>query len=243
MTTMPVEPTVPQTVSLGSVDELRQQASRLGLTWDLRAATIAETTSSYTPYIPRIDLDGDDNLSGGITAVSFIGGLAVNMRVMVMFVPPVGAYIIGAFNPAQTQRYEIGAQTNHGTTITTVDTVLETFEAFRVLPGAAYRVEVDGWLLAAPTTFTIFYIHKGNIAGQQLSASDAFPGVGLGQAPMRHVGYFVNRSTDEFIEDIVLSAQTFSSTSTWSADSARPRYVSIQYCGPAVEYPSAVGIV
>jgi hypothetical protein len=239
---MPVEPTLPQTISLSSVSELRDQASRLGLTWNLRAATVAETNSAFTAYVPRIDLDGDENVSSGITAVSFIGGVAVGMRVMVMIVPPVGYYIVGAFNPAQTQRFEIGARTSHGTTITTTEAVLETFDAFTVLPGAAYRVEVDGWLLAGTTTFTIFRIRKTSTAGQSLTASDAFPGGGLTQGPMRHVGYFVNTTTDAVTADLVLTGITLASTSTWSADSERPRYVSIQYAGPAVEYPSAVGI-
>lgn len=239
---MPVEPTLPQTISLSSVDELRAQAQRLGLTWDLRAATVTEVSGAFSAYVPRIDLDGDDAESVGITAVSFIGGVAVGMRVMVMFVPPVGSYIIGTFNPEQTQRYEIGSQTSHSTSITTVETVLETFDAFTVLPGAAYRVEVDGWLLAATTTFTIFRLRKTNVVGQSLSASDAFPGGSLTQAPMRHVGYFVNRTTDAMISDLVLTGVTLVSSSTWGADSERPRYVSIQYCGPAVEYPSAVGI-
>lgn len=239
---MPVEPTIPQTVALGSVAELRDQAERLGLTWTLRAATVAQTVTPFSAYVPRISLDGDDASSVGITAVSFIGGLAVGMRVMVMFVPPVGYYIIGDINPVDVQRFEIGAQANHGTTITTTETVMETFPNFRVLPQAAYRIEVDGWLLAATTTLTVFRLRKTNTAGQSVSASDAFPGGSLSQAPMRHVGYFRNVTADPIYSDLVLTAVTLASTSTWGADSERPRYVSIQYCGPAVEYPSAVGI-
>lgn len=240
---MPVEPTIPQTVALSSVDELRAQAHRLGMVWDLRAATVAETSGAFTAYVPRIDLDGDDDDSAGVTAVSFIGGVAVGMRVMVVFVPPTGNYIIGSFNPAQTQRYEIGSLTSHGTTITTTETVMETFASFTAMPGAAYRVEVDGYLLAAATTFTVFRIRKTSTAGQSLTASDAFPGGSLTQGPMRHVGYFVNRTGVPIFANLVLTAVTLSSTSSWGGDSERSRYVSIQYCGPAVEYPSAVGIV
>lgn len=243
MTTTPVEPTIPQTISLSSVSELQTQAQRLGLTWDLRAATVAESSGAFTAYVPRIVLDGDSNQSAGTTAVSFIGGVAEGMRVMVMFVPPVGAYIVGTFNPVQMQRFEIGAQTSHGTTITTTETVMETFPSFTVLAGAAYRIEIGGWILAAPSTFTFFRIRKSTVGGQSLYSTPVIPGISLAQGVMQQWGYFVNRGTDPIISDIVFTAVTNTSTSTWSADVERPRYVSLQYVGPAVEYPSAVGIV
>ena len=94
--------------------------------------------------------------------------------------------------------------------------------------------------MAATTTLTRFRLRKTNTAGQSLSASDAFPGVGLGQGPMRHVGYFRNTGATTLTYNLVLTAATFASTSSWYADAETPRYVSIQYAGPAVDYPSAV---
>jgi hypothetical protein len=239
---MPVEPTLPQTVSLSSVSELRDQAQRLGLVWVLRPATVAETTGAFTAWVPRIDLDGDLDTSAGITAVSFIGGLAVGMRVMVVFIPPTGYYIVGTINPVQTQRYEIGAFTSHATTITTTETVMETFTAFSVLPGAAYRVEVGNGLLAATTAFTRFRLRKTNTAGQTLTASASFPGIGLAIAPMYYVGYFRNNTGAPITTNLVLTAVTLSGTSTWYADAETQRFVSLTYAGPAVNYPSAIGI-
>lgn len=241
-TPAPVEPALPQTVSLASVDELIAQARRLGLTWGMRPGLVIDTSAAGGPYNPHVQLDGDDE-NTTIIAPSLVGGLAVGMRVMVQFVPPSGNYVVGIISSASTQRYEKGAFTSHGTTLTTTETVLETFSRFSLLSGAAYRVEVDGWLLAANTTFTYFRLRETNAAGQILTASDAFPGVGIIQAPMRHVGYFIN-NTGTQITDLVLTGQTVSSTSTWSADNTgRPRYVSIQYAGPAVEYPFAVAFV
>lgn len=242
MTTTPVEPTVTQTVSLSSVDELLNQARRLGLTWDLRAATVAETTGSYTPYVPRVVPDGDTDDSRGIIATSFVGGVAPTMRVMVMYVPPAGAYIVSTFDPTQVQRYEIGSRTSHSTSMTTTETVMETFRNFTVLPGAAYRIEIGGWLLAASGTFTIFRIRNTSTAGQSLNATAFINGIGLAQAPLTYFGYFVNRTDAPIITNLVLTGVTNTASSTWGADSERPRYVSIQYAGPAVEYPSAVGI-
>lgn len=238
----PVEPHVMLGVPLATVEELLRQAKRLGLIWDLRPGTVTNTSAStFGAYEPIVVMDGDV-VTAAIPTVSLVGPLAVNMRVMVMRVPPAGNYVIGNLSVAAIKRYEIGALANHGTTITTVETLLETFTNFTALPGAAYRIEVDGWLLAATTVLTSFRLRKTNTAGQTLSASDAFPGGGLSQGPMRHVGYFVNRTTSPVTSNLVLTGITLSGTSTWGADAERPRYVSIQYCGPSVDYPSAIGI-
>lgn len=242
MIVTPVEPTVPQTVSLSSVSELLQQAKRLGLMWDLRAATVAETTGAYSAYVPRIDLDGDEEDSAGITAVSFVDGLAVGMRIMVMFVPPVGSYVIGTFNPEQTQRYSRGAFTSHGTVISTTETVLETFTGFTLLPNAAYTWEVDGSLIGGAGNFIRFSLRDTNAAGQILDYSNFKQTAGLVPTAMRHVGYFRNVTSEPILMDIVLTGLTLGSTATWYAEANMPRYVSIRYAGPAVEYPSAKSI-
>jgi hypothetical protein len=237
----PVDPSLTQTVSLASTEEIVAQAQRLGLVWGLRPGTVTDVSDAGSPYNPRIQMDGDPvNIS--LPTVSLIGGLALGMRVMVMHVPPMGNYLVGVINPDTTKRYEIGSLTTHGTTITTTETVMETFTSFNVLGGAAYRVEVDGYLVAATTTFTTFRLRKTNTAGQSLNASDLHPGIGLGQGPFRHVGYFRNTGNATLTYNLVLTAVTGTSTSSWGADSERPRYVSIRYAGPAVEFPSAVAI-
>lgn len=239
--TTPVDPTTVQTVSLASVDELLAQARRLGLVWSLRPGTVTNITNGASAYNPRVVMDGDD-ANADIQVTSLVGGVAVDMRVMVMFVPPIGNYVIGIISTAHTQRYEIGALSGHGTTITTTETVMETFTNFNVLAGAAYRYEIDGTLIAGTSTGTQFQIRKTNTSGQSLGSSDIWPGIGLSFAPFRHVGYFRNTGLSTITTTIVLTATTTTSTATWYADTELPRYVAIQYAGPAIEYPSAVVI-
>lgn len=241
--TTPVEPQVPLTTSLASVDELVLQARRLGLIWSLRPATVVNTTYvTLGAYEPRVQMDADV-LTAAIPVVSLAGPVAVGMRVMVMTVPPLGYYIIGIIGVSATQRFEIGSHTSHGTTITTTETVMETFTRFSALPGAAYRFSVNGALLAATTTFTQFKLRKTNTAGQILSTAPWFTGQGIVPANMFHESFFRNTGTTTVTSNLVLTAVTLASTSTWYADAGLGRYVSIQYAGPAVEYPTAVGIV
>lgn len=241
-TPTPVDPTAVQATSLAGIDELVAQARRLGLLWGLRPGIVVDTSSGGGPYNPRVRLDGDDANTTIITTLLGTLAPAVGMRVMVMSVPPNGNYVVGIISTANTQRFEIGALSNHGTSITTTETVLETFSQFAALGGAAYKIEIDGFLIAATTTFTTFRLRKTNTAGQSLNASDQTPGIGLGNAPFRHVGYFRNTGNGTVLANLVLTAVTATSSSTWGGDAERPRYVSIQYVGPAVEYPSAVVI-
>lgn len=237
--TTPVDPTLTQTVSLASVDELVIQAKRLGLVWGLRPGVVASVTSGAGPYNPSVQMDGDD-VDTTILTASLVGGLAIGMRVMVMSVPPRGDYVVGIISSADLRRYEVGGFTNHGTTITTTETVMETFSQFVMRDRAAYRVEFDGWLLSANTVFTQFRLRRTDTTGTVLTSSDLFPGIGLAQAPFRHVGYFVNNTGFQRQGNLVVTAQTLSSTSTWGADTGRPRYASIRYAGPASEFPFAV---
>jgi hypothetical protein len=210
--------------------------------WDLRPATVFDSSGTLGAYEPRVVMDGDIQ-SANIQVASLMGPVANGMRVMVMRVPPVGNYIIGMFNPAQMQRWEFGSHVGHGTTITTTETVMETYTNFQTLANGAYRFNVNGALIAAAGTFTQFKLRKTNTAGQILSSTPWFNGQGIVPAPMFHEGFFRNTGNTTVTSNLVLTAVTLSSTSTWYADTGIARYVAIQYAGPAVEYPSAVGIV
>lgn len=76
--------------SLGiAVQELVAQAKKLGLTWDLRPATVvngANTSNISATY------DGDTT---PLNMTSLVGILSNNSRVQVIFVPPAGHFIIG----------------------------------------------------------------------------------------------------------------------------------------------------
>lgn len=95
-------------------------ADRLGLTWKLRPATVA---GGADPTVVSLTLDGDDVLT---VAYSLIGPLNNGARVMVMMVPPSGAYVTGVIGSqvtsnVQSYRYvPASPQVITGTTLTTL---------------------------------------------------------------------------------------------------------------------------
>lgn len=89
---------VPQQVGLG-IEELVAAADRLGIKWRLRPGTVVRYTGSATDT--PVYLDGDIE---EVRAQSLIGTLTAFDRVMVLFVPPQGLYVVGRpgdTNPAQ----------------------------------------------------------------------------------------------------------------------------------------------
>lgn len=78
--------------SVTMVQEVVANAARLGLTWKLRPATVF---LGGTPPDIRLIMDGDDT---AISAMSLLGTLTAEDRVMCLIVPPQGVYVIGRIN-------------------------------------------------------------------------------------------------------------------------------------------------
>lgn len=75
------------------VTELLKQSQRLGLTWNLRRATVVGTGNALT-----LDDDKTDADPAVVPAISLIGNLPVGARVMTMGVPPSGLFILSWLN-------------------------------------------------------------------------------------------------------------------------------------------------
>ena len=82
------------------VQALVENASRLGLTWDIRLGTVIDRGPR-----PLIHMDGDDE-SISIGAVPMAGNPAIGQRVYVLLIPPGGAFMVG-----QVAEWETGSAT------------------------------------------------------------------------------------------------------------------------------------
>jgi hypothetical protein len=75
----------PELVGVG-VQTVVEDANRLGLTWQLKLATVTDNSPAQAIY------DGD---TAAIGMVSMIGSLEVGARVYVLVVPPSGNFVVG----------------------------------------------------------------------------------------------------------------------------------------------------
>lgn len=117
---------VPDLISIGT-QEMADTAKRLGLTWTLRPALVVVAKPLTIVY------DGDIG-QVPIGAESLIGYLGVGARVMVMFVPPSGNFIIGNTTVGDLMR-----PTWLEYAVATADTNLSTVEA--VIPGLLFTIK------------------------------------------------------------------------------------------------------
>lgn len=150
---------IPDLLSVGT-QALVANASRLGITWRLRLATVTEL-SSEDSFIAR--MDGDDE---SIQVVSMIGAQVVGARVYVITIPPAGNYAIGWVSGASSrfpgQRIETTTITTDSATFTTTETSLATVTPFlvtgrtyRIIWIPAFEITIDGIIRATIREDTI----------------------------------------------------------------------------------------
>lgn len=72
------------------VRTLIEQASRVGLTWAMRPATV--TAAATATAAPKVMIDGD---TAAVACTSLVGRLYPAQRVMVLLTPPSGIHAIG----------------------------------------------------------------------------------------------------------------------------------------------------
>lgn len=147
----------PELVGVG-VQTVVEEASRLGLTWQLKLATVTDASPL------QAIMDGD---TAAIGMVSMTGTHVVDSRVYVLVVPPSGNFIVGQVVEQQT-----GTELINFTTLTQT-TVAVTFPVpFLTIPkvfteiqsGAGPTARWDSRAINVSTTgFTIF-VYSNDIA-------------------------------------------------------------------------------
>lgn len=76
------------------VQEVKDNAGRLGLTWQRAYATVVD---GGDPTAMTVGFDADTPIPAAVDAVSLVGSLPKGTRVVVDSVPPAGQFVVGAF--------------------------------------------------------------------------------------------------------------------------------------------------
>lgn len=128
-----------ETANSASIAALVENAKRLGLTWDLRPATVISTNPSKL----AVTVDGDD---AAVSAVSMIGTVGIGDRVFVLLVPPGGVFIVGVTGPGRGIIARGVRTTNF--TVTTTELGCQRLDGVALLGGHTYRISTStlNWL-------------------------------------------------------------------------------------------------
>lgn len=114
-------------IVLAAVNQLKTEASRLGISWNLIPATVATISGSSGGEWPASNVyviqDNDTNVS---RSMSLIGRVRPGTRVMLMHVPPQGNYIIGSLGDSLRRITDSTRISSRNTAISSNDISLST---------------------------------------------------------------------------------------------------------------------
>lgn len=119
---------------------LVDKARSLGLTWGLRPAVISNVDGSITKAI----YDGDTT---AIRVTSLVGALAPGQRVMVMFVPPAGNYVIGSLSNHVPGAVIARADRATSSSATTTELAVVRLSKVPVISGLGYQITSSNLIL------------------------------------------------------------------------------------------------
>lgn len=155
------------------VQTLVSRARDLGLTWGLRPATIRDATSGSITAV----YDGD---TVAVRVMSLIGRTYVGQRVMCVFVPPAGNYIIGASGDHQAGALIKRAERETAPSTTTTELEVMRLDNIPLRVGLAYQFTCSNFVLDSSVNGdAVFSRLRMSTTGEATISSDIFSGVQL----------------------------------------------------------------
>ena len=130
----------PSTPVEATVEEVQQVAAPLGLTWQLRYATVAVVADDMATA--TVTVDGD---TVAILATNLLGTLAPGGRVAVISLPPAGLYIMGWAGPKCIPTEDFETSNDTTTSQTYVPGTAHTI-TFTAPPSGAVYITFMGWV-------------------------------------------------------------------------------------------------
>lgn len=214
------------------VKAIQDNAERLGLTWDLRPASV----KGLAPV--TVQVDGDTEPIG---AVSMVNGLTVDQRVYVMRVPPSANYVVGMVvasdtpPPVGTVVSFVASRANAGPVGAEVPVFTAPVYTYR--SGLAYRATYYGDTTNTVANATSLYrIRKSTVLGTMVNVA-AFQMASTVGFSQWCGGSHLFSPTSDFTASMLLTLQGFGGNSTMVGATDQTRYFEIVYAGLAAGYP------
>lgn len=214
-----------------------ERASRLGLMWRLRPATVVSVAADGTI---RAVYDGD---TVPIRVVSMVGPVTVGARVMVVKSPPSGNHIVGWAGPPALGVGPDGLAwaENNSPAVTAQTVVLSVPMVLRAR--TAYRVELGGGVSSsAAGVQPLFRLMRAGSPAVQITEFYRFRTEGGPVMNCDALRYIKRDADTDLSTTIQLTLEANTGTVTHIGAPGRPRYLQITACGEAVKFPHAVAV-
>ncbi len=231
--------TQPGADTTATVQAIKDNAQRLGLTWKIQYATVVDGTDVGAV---TVDFDGDV-LSVPTPAVSLVGVLAAGQRVAVLLTPPDGVYIISILvdNPFGGLVDWVSSSANTGTALAGVEAVCLTGNAITWQDQHAYEIEFHQLDTPSAAGFAEFRVRRNGIAGTLLLDDVmALPLAGI-RTTCQASGIVVNASGADIRDNVVLN-HVGSVNLTGFGTTTSLRWLKVTDRGPSSRYSGAIQI-
>lgn len=223
-----------------TLDEFLATLKRRKILWEMHIATVNEDSANSTAA--KVTIDGD---TLPIPVDTIIGNVIQGQRVIVIFVPPSGYYIVGNVDGTGVVMSGIVAYVaipSNSSAITTKTTVMSTPPGI-FLNGHSYEVSY-GWgaqvsVLGGRADFTA----EQDSTGTQIGEFGAIiPGAASVNVTANGTAVFSNRSghTITDVLNLTLTESGTAGTVTQVGTSARPRWFMVKDIG--VAYPGSISL-
>jgi hypothetical protein len=209
-------------IGLGA-QALIDNAKRLGLTWQLRLATVVDGISANQLLVK---LDGDDT---PITAVSMVGFVSTNRRVYVISVPPSGNFVVGWISGNFPQRVATTVRTTAGAGFT-AETIQDSVTA-NLMANVNYRVVWEGKVQSTIADgYARMRLREDAVAGTQMQGVQQSTAFAASQSfPVLVTAEYLSPTNQT--KTFVLTGFRQAGTGTLScfADANNPTYLYVEY--------------
>ena len=227
----------PVDASTAAAQAIIEQAQRLGLVWRIIPGSVVGDTTNINNIAVTLDSDTKQT-----RAQSLIGAVQNADRVMVLLVPPNGAFIIGYFGQSplpNTIRDYVASTSNSGAI--GAETVVLIGGSMTFVSGRAYKVKWGQRLDHSVAQTAIVRVRQTNISGTQL----IFWQQQVAAAAGNH--YFFEATirrtaASDLIDNLVMTLATATGTVTARGAADTVRYMEVWDCGLASRFPQAIAI-
>lgn len=213
-------------ITASAVQQLSLDPQGLGLSWNLRIATVVNAVPLYARF------DGDAT-NPGLAMTSMVGPVGVEQRVYVLIVPPAGNFVVGFANsqfqsPFATLYSDVGTTASSAGSETAVTWTQQPSVQFG--PGRIFRFILKTGIAQDTTTASISFIRirqgigtSGTLLEEFRSDSNNFAGQVLSR---NFIGFFKNATASTILD-------TLEVTNTFAVGGT----ASNLYGGSAGQYP------
>jgi len=223
-----------------TVEQIVQNARRLGLSWGWRPLTVKSVTEPFGQSTIAGVYDGD---TASLPFTNLAGTTYVGARHMGLFVPPTGNYAVGTLTPNDLERVYAVSATTSSAVFGTTETVVLTVNSVPIKAQSAYEFSFGQALSTTVLNLSVrVRVRQTTVGGTLVADYNNYQLVLVSPHNASGIAYAKNDTDVDRSISFVLTMQSSNALLLAShfADANTPRFLQVRYAGVASDFPHAL---